>query len=173
MNNQSFSNSSRSSSLESIILLIAHHNEESNQEGEVAPISRRSNYSVSPYYTESSSSDEEEEIEVERDEHAQNVLSLSRPTDQEILNTESHLDLLYWDVSEEERNSIIEDLNILDTLIFLISHLLDEEPLSEILSVIETGTVKNFCLLTADKVKFRMHIFLLSAQISLTPLARI
>ncbi|KAF1746338.1 hypothetical protein GCK72_022791 [Caenorhabditis remanei] len=125
MNSQSFS---RSSSVESIIILFPHHNEESNQEGEMARISRRSNYSLSPYFTESS--DEEEENEVERDEHAQNILSLSRPTDQGH-NTEPHLDILHWEAIEEERNSIIENLNILDALIFLISHLLDEEPLSE------------------------------------------
>ncbi|EFO96521.1 hypothetical protein CRE_24242 [Caenorhabditis remanei] len=45
--------------------------------------------------------------------------------------TESQLDILHWKVLEEEMNTIIEELNILDTLIFLISRLLNEEPSRE------------------------------------------
>ncbi|KAF1762926.1 hypothetical protein GCK72_011190 [Caenorhabditis remanei] len=55
----------------------------------------------------------------------------NRPTEQGLLITESQLDILHWKVLEEEMNTIIEELNILDTLIFLISRLLDEEPSRE------------------------------------------
>ena len=57
--------------------------------------------------------------------------NVQRPTEQGLLITESQLDILHWKVLEEEMNTIIEELNILDTLIFLISRLLDEEPSRE------------------------------------------